>query len=151
VGAGPQTFPRRDEHGRVIRLSELLAAAGFGTLLGWIAVVVISGLTAAVGLGQFGTTSGWLALILPALTFFDDLRGWRPYRIRILVALVCAVAAIVLGLLAAATAARLPPIVSGAVGALVAALVYSPAWFIAIRAVTGPTDNVNSRSTTRRP
>jgi hypothetical protein len=135
----------------VIRLSELVAAAGFGTLLGWVAVVVISGLTAAIGLGRFGGASGWLAVILPALIFFDDLQGWRPYRIRIPVALVCGVASIVLGLVAAAAASGLAPIYSGAVGALVAAMVYSPAWFLAIRAATRPTDNVNPRSTTRRP
>jgi hypothetical protein len=131
------TFPRRDSHGRVFRLPEMLAAAAGGTVVGWVAVALISGIFALLGLGSFGTASGWLAVILPALLFFDDVRAWRPYPSRFPVALGAAVVAIVLGLLAAATVNGLPAIVSGAVGALVAACVYAPAWFLGIRTVTG--------------
>ncbi|GEM_PF-1029567 len=132
-----QVFPRRDADGRVISLVELVAAALLGTLVGLAALALIDGIFALIGLGSFGRASGWLALILPALLFFDDLRAWRGYGVRILVALVGTGLAIGIGLIAAALVSALPPMVSGAVGAAVAALVYSPVWFVGIRWLTG--------------
>jgi len=132
-----QVFPRRNADGRVISLVELVAAALLGTLVGLAALALIDGIFALIGLGSFGRASGWLALILPALLFFDDLRAWRGYGVRILVALVGAGVAIGIGLIAAALVSALPPMLSGAVGAAVAALVYSPVWFVGIRWLTG--------------
>jgi len=132
-----QVFPRRDADGRVISLVELVAAALLGTLVGLAALALIDGIFALIGLGSFGRASGWLALILPALLFFDDLRAWRGYGVRFLVALVGAGVAIGIGLIAAALVSALPPVLSGAVGAAVAALVYSPVWFVGIRWLTG--------------
>jgi hypothetical protein len=132
-----QTFPRRDAAGRVRSLAELVVAAGLGTVVGLAALAAIDGLLALIGLTDFGSASGWLALILPALLYFDDLRAWREYGLRFLVALVGLVVALGVGLLAAGLARGLPAMLSGAVGALVAALVYAPVWFVGVRYVTG--------------
>ncbi len=144
-GSATQVFPRRDADGRVISLVELLAAALLGTIVGVAALALIDGILAFIGLGDFGRASGWLAVILPALLFFDDLRAWRGYGVRILVGLVAAGLAIGLGLIAAALGSTLPPIVSGAIGAAVAALVYSPVWFVGIRWLTGHRFEMGSR------
>jgi hypothetical protein len=140
-----QVFPRRDTDGRVISLAELLAAAFGGTLLGLCALALIDGVFAIIGLGKFGRGSGWLAAILPAFLFFDDFRAWRGRSARIVVALVAAAVSIALGLTAAAAVSGLPPILSGAVGATVAALVYSFVWFVGIRWLTGRRTDVESR------
>jgi hypothetical protein len=128
-----ETFPRRDAAGRVRSLAELSFASGLGTVIGLVLLVVIDGLLALLTLAEFGSASGWFAAILPALLFFDDLRAWRGYGIRFLVAPVGLAVALAAGLLAAGVAGGLPPMVSGAVGALVAALVYAPVWFLGIR------------------
>jgi hypothetical protein len=132
-----QAFPRRDADGRAVSLGELAVAAAGGTVLGFAALLGIDGLFALVGLGSFGRVSGWLCAVLPALLFFDDLRAWRGYGVRIAVAVVAAVVALGLGLVVASLVAGAAPVVSGAVGALVAALIYSLMWFVGIRLVTG--------------
>jgi hypothetical protein len=132
-----QVFPRRDSAGRVKSLGELVVAAALGTLVGLVALAVIDGILALIGIGTFGGASGWLAAILPALLLFDDLRAWRGHGVRFLVAPVAAGVAIGVGLIAAAAVRTLPPMVSGAVGAVVAALVYCPVWFLGIRWLTG--------------
>jgi hypothetical protein len=136
-----ETFPRRDEDGRVISVRELLVATALGTAVGMIALLVIDGALALLSLGDFGQASGWLAMILPGLLFFDDLRGWRGHGIRFLVALVAAGVGIGLGLIAAAVLAdadrHIPPLVTGGVGALIAGLVYAFVWFVGVRWLTG--------------
>jgi hypothetical protein len=155
-GSSVQTFPRRDAAGRVRSLAELVVAAGLGTVVGLVALTVVEGILALIGLTDFGSASGWLAVILPALLYFDDVRAWRGSReptpergtseaevkpgrhgLRFLVALVGLAVAVGAGLLAAGLVSALPPMLSGAVGALVAALVYAPVWFLGVRLVTG--------------
>jgi hypothetical protein len=128
-----QVFPRRDAQGRVADFRQLMAAAFGGTVLGWVLVAVVDGILALIGIGSFGTASGWLAAILPALLFFDDFRAWREYPVRYLVGLVGLAVSLGLGLLAAGLAHTFPAIVSGAVGAVVAAGVYTLVWFFGIR------------------
>jgi hypothetical protein len=154
-----QTFPRRDAAGRVRSLAELAVAAGLGTVVGLAALAAIEGILALIGLTDFGSASGWLALILPGLLYFDDLRAWRRHGeptsergtteaeaklrhhgLRFLVAPIGLGVALGAGLLAAGVANALPAMLSGAVGALVAALVYAPVWFLGIRLVTGAGD-----------
>jgi hypothetical protein len=130
------TFPRRDAAGRVRSLAELAVASGLGTLVGLAAPALIEGLLVLLGLSSFGSASGWLAAILPSLLFFDDLRAWRGYGVRFLVAPVGLALALVVGLLAAGVARGLPAMVSGSIGALVAALVYAPVWFLGIHWLT---------------
>jgi hypothetical protein len=132
-----QTFPRRDAEGRVISVAELLVAALLGTVVAAVGLVIIDGLLALIGLGTFGHASGWLALILPALLFFDEIRAWRAYRVRFLVGLVAAGVAVGLGLIVAALFAGLPALVSGGLGAAVAAVIYAFVWFVGIRWLTG--------------
>ena len=115
-------------------------------MLGLGALVLIDGSSRSSGSASSAARSGWLAAILPALLFFDDLRAWRGQGVRILVASWSAAGvAIGLGLLAAAAVSGLPPMVSGAVGATVAALVYSFVWFVGIRWLTGRARDGESR------
>jgi hypothetical protein len=99
-------------------------------------LALIQAVLALLGLSEFTEASGWLAAVLPALLYFDDLRAWRPHGVRYLVGVVALVVAIGVGLLAAGLFRGLPPLVSGAVGALVAALVYAPVWFVGMRRLT---------------
>lgn len=128
---------RRDANGRAVSLLQLTAAALAGLAVAFAALVLIDGVLALVGLSDFGDASGWLAVILPGLLFFDDIRAWRGYGVRFLVAPVAAAVAIGLGLIAAALANSWPATLSGVVGALVATLLYSPIWFLGIRWLTG--------------
>lgn len=132
-----QVFPRRDAEGRVVSLAELLVAVVAATLMAAIGLALIDGLLALVGLGTFGRSSGWLAVILPALLFFDEIRAWREHRVRYLVGLVGAGVAIGLGLIVAALVAGVAPLVSGSLGAVVAAVSYAFLWFVGIRWLTG--------------
>ena len=103
-GTGPvaRQFPRRDAAGRVANLRELVVAGAAWTVLAWAGLTVIDALLALAQLTSFGSSSGWLAMILPALLYFDDIRAWRGFGVRFLVAVVGATIAIGLGLLAAA-------------------------------------------------
>jgi hypothetical protein len=130
-------YPRRDEVGRVTSLAQFLVAAVVGTAIGLAALALVEMILALVGLADFGSASGWVAGILPALLFFDDLRAWRGHGVRFLVAIVGAALALSVGLLAAALAAGLPAMLSGAVGAVVAAACYVPVWFFGVRWLTG--------------
>jgi hypothetical protein len=129
--------PRRDAAGRVVGLPDLIAAALAYALVNAAGLLLIDGVLALLGLSRFGRSSGWLVLILPGLLFFDELRAWRGFPVRFVVALVAAVVAVGLGLLVAGLATDLPPLVSGGIGALVAVVVYGVIWFPAIRWVTG--------------
>jgi hypothetical protein len=132
-----QVFPRRDAEGRVVSLAELLVAAVAGTVVAAIGLALIDGMLALIGLGTFGRASGWLAVILPALLFFDEIRAWREYPVRYLVGPVAAGVAIGLGLIVAALVAGLTPLLSGGLGAVVAAVSYAFVWFVGIRWLTG--------------
>src|SRR5262245_25733171 len=98
------TVPRRDAAGRVVRLPDLIAAALAYALVNAVGLLIIDGVVALLGLSGFGRSSGWLVLILPGLLFFDDLRAWRGFPLRFLVAPITAVVAVGLGLLAAGLA-----------------------------------------------
>jgi hypothetical protein len=139
-----QTFPRRDDHGRAVSLAEFIVAGVGGVMVALVVLVAIDGILALFGLSSWGSASGWLALILPALLFVDDVRGWRGHPIRFVVAFVSAVVAIGVGLLVVGQLGGLPPLVSGAIGALLAAALYSPAWFLGVRWATGQHSEMGS-------
>jgi len=131
------SFPHRDASGRVVSMVELTTVALVGIVIALAAVVVVDGITSLLGLGDFGGASGWLTLILPGLIFFDDLRAWAGYSIRFVVAIVGAAAAIGVGLVVASLANSWPPVISGALGAAAAVIVYSPIWYFGVRWLTG--------------
>jgi hypothetical protein len=135
--ASQPAFPRRDGQGRVISLAEFEVVGLLGVVVGLVLLAVVDGVLTLIGLSRFGQASGWLAMILPALLFFDELRAWRGYGVRILVGLVSAAVGIALGLAGAAAVAGLPPMLSGAVGATIAVAVYAFVWFAGIRWLTG--------------
>jgi hypothetical protein len=136
------TLPHRDEDGRIISLPELLAAAAGFTVVNAVGLVLIDAVLALLGLSTFGRSSGWLALILPAFLYFDDFRAWKAARLRWLAAPVAALVGIALGLLAAGLIED-APLLSGAIGALVAALAFAPVWWVGIRLLTA--DRTESR------
>lgn len=128
----------------MISLGELLVAAAGGTLVGLAALALIDGVLALIGLSDFGGASGWLAAILPAFLYFDDFRAWRGNWVRLLVALGSLALSLGVGLLAAGLVRGLPPMLSGAVGALFAATAYAVIWFFGIRWLTGHRGSLES-------
>src|SRR5215467_7822442 len=138
-----QSFPRRDEHGRAVSLREFAFAGVGGLVIASIGLLIIDAILALLKASSWGSAPGWLALILPALIFFDDLRGWRGYGVRFAVAFLAAVVAIGLGLLVAGVIYG-PQLLTGAIGALVAVVIYCPAWFFGIRWSTGQYSEMGS-------
>ena len=126
-------FPRRDRDGRVVGLADLLALTVAGLLTGAVLVLLLDGTGAALGWGEFGHVSGWLTLILPAWLFLiEEMRAWRSVPGRVPAAVVGGLLALALGLLAAGVTPG-PPVVTGGVGALVAAVAYAAWWFHTVR------------------
>jgi hypothetical protein len=124
---------RRDAHGRVIRSVDLLGLTLAGLAVGIAALLLFDGGFALLGAGDFGRANGWLALILPAWLFVEEFRAWSGGPARVVVAAVAAAVALALGLLAAGLAADLPALVTGGLGATVAALGYALIWFHGVR------------------
>ena len=131
------SVPERDADGRIVSLTHLVGFAAGGTVLNVVALLVIDGLIALIGLSDFGRSTGWLAVIVPTMIYVEDFRAWAVHRERWLVAPVALVIGVGVGLGVVALIDGLPPLVSGAVGALVAVLVYAPVWFLGIRRLTG--------------
>lgn len=126
-----QLGPRRDEHGRIATLTDLLAYALAGCVISIAGMVAVDGLFALLGLGEFGDLNGWLGLIFPAIIFVEQFRAARGSRGRLAVALVAAVVALGLGF-AAAGFVPLPALFSGAIAALVATVVYATIWHVGL-------------------
>jgi hypothetical protein len=109
----------------------------FGDLLGRTLAALVAGIVimvlldlvlSVVGLGRFGHSSGWLALVLPGWLFLEEFRARPAGPARIAAALVGAAVAVAAGLLAAGVSSAAPPLVSGAVGAVVSAVGYALIW-----------------------
>ncbi len=148
--SGIAAVPRRDAHGRVVSLPQLVAVACAYTAVNALGLVAIDALVTLMGSTSFGDSSGWLVMILPALLYFDDFRGWKAYPIRFLAAVVALLVAVAVGLLVAGAASGLPPLLSGGLGGLVAVLAYAPVWFVGIRLLTGDSaaESANARRKT---
>lgn len=127
------SFPRRDDHGRVDRLSDLLGVTLAGLVVGLLALVLLDVVFTLVGLGRFGRTSGWLVVILPAWLFVEEFRAWATGPARVAAALVGVAVGIAAGLLAAGAAAPLAPLWTGALAGAVFALSYALIWFLGVR------------------
>ncbi len=126
-------FPRRDDDGRIISLTDLVGVVAAGLVVGLLALILFDWGFALVGLGYFGRANGWLAVILPAWIFVEEFRAWGPGRARFAVALVAIAIGITTGLLAAGVASALPPLWSGAVAAAAFTLAYALIWFFGVR------------------
>lgn len=130
-------FPRRDDHGRIIRLTDLLGMTLAGLVLGLAALVLLDGVLSLLGMGEFGRTSGWLVVILPAWFFVEEFRSWggqpQPGPARFVAAPVAAVIGIVAGLLVAGAVATAPPLWTGALAGAVFACSYALIWFLGVR------------------
>ncbi|PZM95987.1 MAG: hypothetical protein DIU79_06140 [Actinobacteria bacterium] len=126
-------FPRRDAHGRLVALPDLLGVALAGLVIGILILVLFDGVLAFLGFAEFGRANGWLAVILPVWLFAEEFRAWRNGTYRVLVALVAAGVAITSGLLAAGLANEWPPLASGGVAATVFTFGYALIWFHGVR------------------
>jgi len=132
-----------------VHVHELVAVMLAGAVAGTVALVVLDGLFALIGLGDFGRVNGWLAVILPGMLLVEEFRAWRGARGRVLAALAAAAVGAVAGLVVSGLVGGLPgdppPLLTGAAGATTLAVVYSLVWYYGIRAAGGRTDEEPSR------
>lgn len=117
---------------RLNRLTDLLGQSLAGLLISIAGVLIVDGLYALLGLGEFGEISGWLALVFPVLIFVQQFSAAKGEKGRVVVTILAALAAAALGMAAAGTFAHLPPIGTGAIGALMATLVYVTVWHLGL-------------------
>lgn len=117
---------------RLTRLTDLLGQCLAGLVISLAGVLIIDGIYALLGYGEFGQISGWLAMIFPILIFVQQFSLAKGARGRLIVTLVGIIATAGLGLSAAGVFSNLPPIGSGAIGALVATLVYAAVWHVGL-------------------
>jgi len=122
-------FPRRDEHGRIDGLPDLLAVLLAGLLVGIAALCLYDLVFWLIGIGRFGQASGWLALVLPSWLLVEEFRAWKGLVGRGVLALLAALVGLALGALAASATSVLAPLVSGGVGAAVATFLCGVVWF----------------------
>ena len=120
------------ENKRLTRLTDLLGQCLAGLVISLAGVLAIDGIYALLGFGEFGKVSGWLAMVFPILVFAQQFTAARGERGRVPVTIVGVLVAAALGLSAAGLASGLPPIVSGAIGALVATLAYATVWHVGL-------------------
>lgn len=135
-GDNQPKFPHRDDAGRVILLTELLAYALMMLAIGVILLGIVDVLFQVFGFGDFGQTSGWIAGTLVAFFYADDFRAHKSNRFRWLILLASVVLAFFAGM---AVFTQLPlywmPLVNGALGVTTSALVYGILWFTGVRII----------------
>lgn len=117
---------------RLTRLTDLIGHCLAGLVISLAGVLIIDGLYALMGFGEFGRISGWLGMIFPILIFVQQFSLAKGEQGRLIVTLAGILAAAGLGLAVAGLFAGLPPIASGAIGALVATLVYAAVWHVGL-------------------
>ena len=117
---------------RINRLTDLLAQVLAGFVISVAGVLLMDGFFAVLGLGTFGDLNGWLALIYPIIVFAGQFAAAKGERGRLLVTIIGILVGLGLGSIAAGAFSRLPPIGSGAVGALVAILVFATIWHVGL-------------------
>jgi hypothetical protein len=109
-------------------LPELLAAAVGGVVLGAGLVAAVDAAFSMTGLGTFGDLSGMFAAFPAVFILYEEYR----IRRRTALALLCAVLALVVGTgVGYLVSGAAPPLVSGAVAALAAVVVYVLLWHTA--------------------
>lgn len=130
-------FPQRDAHRRIVSVRDLLAVTLAGAVAGTLALVVLDGAFALIGLGDFGRVNGWLSIILPVMLLVEEFRAWQGARGRTIVALASAAVGVGVGLLASGLSGDLPGMVAGALGAFAFTVAYVPLWFYGVRLFGG--------------
>ena len=117
---------------RLTRLTDLIGQCLAGLVISLAGLLVVDGIYALLGFGEFGNVSGWLAMVFPILVFAQQFTAARGERGRVLVTIIAVLVAAALGLSAAGLSRGLPPIASGAIGALVATLAYAAIWHVGL-------------------
>lgn len=129
-------FPQRDDDGRIVLLTELLAYTLTVIAIGVIMLCVIDGLFALLGFGTFGQISGWISGILAVFVFVDDFRAYKDQPMRWVVAAAAIVLGVVVGV---GILTQLPdfwlPLFNGAISVTAAAMLYAVLWFTGIRLI----------------
>lgn len=133
TGPARQSFPRRDTNGRVISASEMIIAVVAWVAAVTVVIMAVDGIATAAGRSAFGHISGWPAAILAVWLFLEDFRAWRIGPARFGVALVAAALGALGGTVLVSVLDAVPPLFAGALGALVACLIYATVWFYGIR------------------
>ncbi|MGH3716067.1 MAG: hypothetical protein ACRDT4_21780 [Micromonosporaceae bacterium] len=136
TSAGQATsWPRRNAYGRIVTYRHLLEAVVVLLVVGIVAVAAVDAISTWVGFGELLQTSGWLAGVMVFWLYVEEFRAWKGARSRVPVAIVAGLVALALGAAIGFLlhAAPVPPLVSGVVGAAVAAFTYAPLWFYGIR------------------
>jgi len=134
-----QKYPHRDADGRVINATEMVISVITSVAIVTVLLIAVDGLASVAGRGSFGRISGWPAAILAVWLFIEDFRAWRIGPARVGVALVAAALGALAGGLLASVLGALPPLFAGALGALLACLIYAMIWFFGVRLVAGRT------------
>ena len=134
-----QKYPHRDADGRVVSASEMVISVITSVAIVTVLLIVVDALASVAGRGSFGRISGWPAAILAVWLFIEDFRAWKIGPARVGVALVAAALGALAGGLLASVLGVLPPLFAGALGALLACLIYAMIWFFGVRLVAGRT------------
>ncbi len=134
-----QKYPHRDADGRVVSATEMVISVITSVAIVTVLLIVVDGLASVAGRGSFGRISGWPAAILAVWLFIEDFRAWKIGPARVGVALVAAALGALAGGLLASVLGALPPLFAGALGALLACLIYAMIWFFGVRLVAGRT------------
>ena len=126
-------WPRRNHAGRIVTYRHLLEVVAVLLVTGVLAVILVDGVSTWVGFGGWGQTSGWLGGVMAFWLFVEEFRAWKGTRSRWPLALAGGLVAFAVGAGIATALSVLPPLLSGAIGVTVSALVYAPLWFFGIR------------------
>jgi hypothetical protein len=121
--------PRRDADGRIAAVGDLIGVALAGLVAGAVVLLAFEALMSLARLSEFGSANGWLVLILPVWLYIEEFRAASYGALRVVVALLAAGFGLAAGLTAAGLATGVPPLFSGAIGALVFTVVYALIWF----------------------
>ena len=119
----------------LISATEMIVSVITSVAIVTVLLIVVDGLASVAGRGSFGRISGWPAAILAVWLFIEDFRAWRIGPARIGVALVAAALGALAGGLLASVLGVLPTLFTGALGALLACLIYAMVWFFGVRLV----------------
>ncbi|MCH7231347.1 hypothetical protein L0U85_10875 [Glycomyces sp. L485] len=124
---------RTDGKPRIETLAQLLGTVLAYVVMGAIALVVIDLLFILVGGGNFGRISGWIAAVPSVFVFSDQFRRYIGGS-RWAIALTGAALGIGAGIGATVLLPLTwPPLATGGIGGLAAALVYATLWYAGIK------------------